>query len=240
MATTTAKAKKTSPVFYIVGALVVGGLYFYFSGDDTPTPTKAVAAPKSASSSTADAYTDADYKASYPELKIVAKNAFMPLVRKAPAANVDGKQALPDTITGGGSWSYDGMVVVDNHTQGLLDEEKSGESDYVSVGEHWKHGRIRRITESAIDIVGDDGTSATMKMGEPSQTAPKEAAPAVAPLAVPDMTGQIGQMDVSPLPNANGFNGNGNGNGNGGWGGRRGGRNRGGGGRGFGGFGGGG
>jgi hypothetical protein len=205
---------------YVGIAAVIAVVYVYTTGDDTTTASKPATTTKSTSSSTTDAYLPVDYKASFPELKIVAKDAFMPLIRKT-AVDADGKQSLPSTITGGGSWSYDGTVTVDNHLQGLLDEEKSGESDYVSVGEHWKHGKIKRITDSEIDIVGDDGTTATMKMGEPSQTAAKEAAPAVAPLQ-PDMTGAIGATDLTPLPSVgmwNGGNNNGQGNGNG-WGGR--------------------
>jgi hypothetical protein len=238
MATQNASGTKVSPVIWVIGAVAVGAVaYVYTSGDEASTPAKPAVTAKSAKSTTTDMYLPVDYKASYPTLKIEAKNAFMPLIRKTPLSEDGGKQILPSTITGGGNWSYDGMVSVDNHVQGLLEDQKAGESDYVSVGEHWKHGKIKRITDSEIDITGDDGTTASMMMGEASDaTTAAAAAPAVAPLDVSagTISGPIGAVDVNPLPAANGGPGN---NGNG-WGNRRRGRNRGGGGFGGGGFGG--
>lgn len=213
MATKGRQTKKVESWKYFLGIGAVALLaYFYLGGDDAPTASKTAAPPPVAKvAGPADAYVKADYTANYPALKVTAKDAFLPLVRKAPAGEAD--KGLPSSITGGGSWSYDGSVSVDNKVQGLLDETKTGESDYVSVGEHWKHGRIKRITDSEIILAGDDGTMATMKMGVPSDAAEKKGVVASdntnqpAPLA-----GQIGPLDITPLPDPNQFGNNPGGN----------------------------
>jgi hypothetical protein len=121
------------------------------------------------------------------------------------------------------------MVQVNGNDQALLENTKSMDNVYLAVGQHWKRGKVKRISDSDVQLEGDNGKLFTVKMSEgqskkdnvtvAENSNPNEPA-AVQP---PALAGQIGAapgLDVTPLPAVQ-MVGGGNG---GGFGRRRGGR----------------
>lgn len=205
--------KKSSIIPLAGGLLLVGGIVFAMTGG-SDTPAKPAAPPATAAKTagpngdTSGLLIDADYKASFKPLKITPKNAFLPLVSKGTETpqNAGG---LPLSMTGGQEWDYTGMVQVDGTPEGLLESPKSGESNYVTVGERWKKAKIKRVSDSDIELVGDDGNVAVVKMGEIASKEEKASSDQLAPAAVAStgngtLTGAIGNVDITPLPGVQG------------------------------------
>jgi hypothetical protein len=226
MAHARAQTKKTSPLVWVgLGALLIGGVVYATGGDDTTTTKKAntVTQQTTTAQDPNSLITDADRKAKFVAVKFEPKDSFTPLVSKATTsgANAGG---LPNSITGGdGNWSYTGMVEVDGKPEALLENPKDSQSVYLTVGQHWKRAKVARVSSSDIELVGDDGTVAVVKMGEIA-AGKEETNPALQPATIQGPQGQIGgQVDVVPLPGVvdiNNINGGGPG-GPGGWGGAR-------------------
>ena len=141
-------------IFLLVG---VGGIVFFMTGSngDSSTTKANTTSPKSASATT-DGYLKEDHDARFASLKIEPRDAFEPLISKATTAKID-PFTISDKLTGGGDWMYTGMVQVNGQSEALLEEQKTGESDYVALGQHWKKARIKRISDSDLELVGDDG-----------------------------------------------------------------------------------
>jgi len=210
--------KKSNIIPLAGGLLLIGGIAFAVTGGgDTPTkPAAAAAAAKStkANADTTGMLVDADYTASFKSLKITPKDAFLPLVSKGAGETPQNSGGLPLSMTGGQEWDYTGMVQVDGTPEGLLENPKSGESNYVTVGERWKKAKIKRVSDSDIELVGDDGNVAVVKMGEIASKEEKAPSEQLAPASIAgtgdgNLTGAIGSVDISPLPGVQGqgFNG---------------------------------
>lgn len=193
-------------VFGSVALLVV---YFVYSGgDDTPTTTKKPTTSKSKNSMGGTDFIPADYTIQFTDLKAAPKDSFLPLVSKASAGGSSDPGGLPTYLTNGESdWEYTGVVQVNGSDQALLENSKSLDSVYLSVGQHWKRGKVRRISDSNVQLEGDNGKLFTVKMSEGEtkndNVTVAPAADGSAPAAVqpPAMAGTIGQqLDVAPLP----------------------------------------
>jgi len=226
-----AAPKQNRTGWIIFGTVAVGLILFvYTSGDDAAAPVKKPLASKSKNASGGTDYIPADYTVHFAVLKDAAKDAFQPAVTKASLAGAD-PGGLPGYLTGGDTnWQYTGSVQVNGNTQALLENTKSSDSVYLNVGQHWKHGKVKRISDSDVQLEGDNGKLFTVKMSEGDTkkdnvtVAQNEDATATAAVQPPAMTGNIGQLDVTPLPGVQMTQpGNGNGNGRGRGRGRRGG-----------------
>jgi|GEM_PF-2422252 len=185
-----------------VAYLVIGG------GDSTPTKNvnKAPARSASKSTDTSGLLTDADYTASFGTMKITPKDAFLPLVTKdTPGGTPQNTGGLPMSLTGGEEWDYTGMVTNDGAPEAVLENPKSSESVFLTVGQKWKKAKVKRISDSDIELVGDDGNVAVVKMGEIASKG-GSAESSLAPASVGNLSGPIGAggVDINPLPGVQG------------------------------------
>ncbi|HWD37543.1 MAG TPA: hypothetical protein VG944_01730 [Fimbriimonas sp.] len=190
-------------IFFIV---VVGGIaYVVTSPQDATTSPKPITAASKSSSGPADAYLKEDYDAHFADLAVEPKNAFLPLVSKLTVGGAVNPFAISDKLTGGGDWMYTGMVQVNGKPQALLEEQKTAESVFLNLGEHWKKARVKRITNSDLELVGDDGTTAIVKMGDSTAPAKSPEPSGLAPVGInppAPLQGNINpnQLDMTPLP----------------------------------------
>jgi len=202
-----------------IGLLVVGGIAYFALGSDSPAPAKKTAATTTGGSSSSSSSSDmnsmltaADYKASFNPLKAQPKDAFMPVVSKDnPGAAAADTGGIPTNLTGGEQWNYTGMVQVDGKPEALLESPKTSDSVYVTVGEKWKKAKIKRISDSDIELVSDDGDTVAVKVGEISSKSDKAESDGTAslqPASPAALSGAIGNVDITPLPGVNdqGFN----------------------------------
>jgi hypothetical protein len=233
-----ATPQKSRLGWIVFGMVAIGSaVYYNVSGDDS-TPTKKTTTsskPKSASGNTD--FIPADYTYQFADEKVQPKgDAFQPLVSKLTLGGSGdaGPEDLPGALTGGESWAYTGIVEVNGTSQAVLENQKTSETVFLGVGQLWKKAKVKRVSDSAIELADNNGKVYTVKMSEAAvKNEPAPAAvdananpnsPAGGP--PPPLTGPIGNpsLDVTPLPAAP-FGGGGGG----GWRNRRGGGRRGGG-----------
>jgi hypothetical protein len=212
-------------VFIIFAAGLV--LYFYVGGDDSSTTVKKpVAKTAKSSSNGSNNYIPLDSSIHLVDLTASPKDAFLPLVSKSTVGGGDlgGPINIPLSLTGGEEWAYTGMVQVNGQEQAVLENSKSSDTAFVTVGQQWKKAKVKRISDSAVELADENGRVYVVKMSEATaksevaSAAPADAS-ANAPLS-PTPTGAIGQVDVSALPGVMYTPGAG-GNGGGGFGRRR-------------------
>lgn len=213
-------------------------LYVYTSGGDGSTPIKKMP-PKSKVGGTGTTdYNPLDYSLQTADLKVAPKDAFLPLVARGNGSNAEGGPiGIPPYLTGGEDWNYTGMVQVNGKPEAVLESPKTSDTVFLTIGQRWKKAKVKRISDSAVELADDQGKTFVVKMSEApvkNDTLPPVDQNAQAQQS--PLTGPINpqQLNVTPLPAV------GNGYGGGGYGGGGGGRRRRGGGGGGGGYGGGG
>lgn len=212
------------PPAAIVGLAVVAGIALYMAlPQDQATTGTATKRPATTKKAATDQYTKEDYSARFAVSSEPVRNTFRPLVVRASSgdrANAQNPGQVPNAVTGGdGSWVYSGMVTLNGVKEGLLENRKNGDSEYVHVGDHWKNGRIMVIEPGRLQVTGPDGTNYTLIAsldGEQTKTADVPTngggnAPVTVP---PGLTGPIGQgqaanagepqnLGLQPAPNDN-------------------------------------
>jgi hypothetical protein len=202
--------------FVPISLLAIGVLYATQPSASSSTKAKTTVAsstPKTDTSTTE--LIPADYKVHFASLTTKPKDVFTPLVSKATAAGADGDVGgIPAGLAGGGDWQYTGMVQVNGAAQALLENTKTGDINYVGLGQQWKKAKVRRISDSAIELVSDSGKVTTVKMSDgPKETTPNPNTVAANTDATQQgqLTGPIGAGGVAPLPafpvGGQGFNG---------------------------------
>jgi hypothetical protein len=197
--------KPNKTLWTIIGICSVGAvLYFYTGGDDTPAPVKKTLTSSSKTDAGNTELIPADYKIHFAALDKPAKDAFTPLITKGGAAGADDGSGIPAWASGGGDWQYNGMVQVNGTPEALLENAKTQDMVYVGLEQRWKKAKVKRISDSAIELLGDDGKTVTVKMSEgPKETTPVASAnpvPAADPTQAGALAGPIGPVDVTALP----------------------------------------
>jgi hypothetical protein len=201
--------RTVSPVVLVgVGAAAAYLGFTAFFPEEPAAPTVKKPATKKASvkaTGRAIAYTEDDYKLRYASYNEPVHNTFKPLVvRKdanALAANAS-PGGVPANFAGGdGNWVYSGRVVVNGVNQGLLENPKTGDAEFVVRGQHWRASGVVDITADSITLSGPDGATITLQAGaasEPSEMASVSAANPPEPVTLgPGLQGEIG---VQPVP----------------------------------------
>ena len=189
---------------------------------ETPTTRKKPTPPAAKKNTDVD-YTVSDYTYVSPALgNVTPKDAFRPLITKGSVSG--GQNPSIDNFT------YSGMALLNNEANGLLENNTTGEGDFVKPGQTWhQQWLVVSVSPDQIDLRNDLGEDTVLKVGSATgspvngstgnATAPAGAAP-----FNPSMVGAIGGADLTMQPDQSGSQTNNN-NGN-----RRGrGRNRGGG-----------
>ena len=146
--------KKTSPVFWLAVIAAVVAIFVLASPQEPP---KSPAASRKATSkkATATLYTDADYKAKFEPVNNPAKNAFMPLVFKSSGGDTTAPNSLPAQFTGGdGGWAYTGTAEVNGRIQAVVENQGTGQGDFLSIGQKWKQSKVVGVTESSLTLEG--------------------------------------------------------------------------------------
>ncbi|CAN5391243.1 hypothetical protein BH11ARM1_BH11ARM1_12070 [soil metagenome] len=222
---------KEMPMSYIAGATLVVVVLVYTQLFPAAEPPRGVS-KKTVKKTTAknEIYQPEDYTIKFvsnPDNGV--KNSFKPLiVRKTGVAGAVGSPS--GEFTGGeAGWIYTGSATVNGTAQGLLENRVTGDSEFVTTGQHWKTSTIASISGDALVLNGPSGDIFRMVIGDPTEPKPNSGVNAAngAPVTVPPgMVGPIGANDlnIQPMQNDNGNNNNNGNNGNGGNGRRRRGR----------------
>ena len=240
-------AKNSRVIIYaVVGGIAIYGVYATMYGGDNSAPRKTVkkSAPAMKKSGN-DIFTKEDYAAKstdFTPVKDAGKNAFRPLVYKAPSTGTAGNPDMGyfrSLDTDGEPWVFSGIPELNGVRTALLENTKTGESVFLHNGEKWKRIQVKQIGSDFIIVTGHDGDPYTIHMQ--GMTAPPEKAgstaalnASISPVQPPPLQGNIGGANgfaaQATDPNAAAMTMNTGGNNGGNGGGRRGRRNRGGGG----------
>lgn len=210
----------------MLGVGVVGIYAFYsvlFPGDAPATSSRR---PKQAAKKTTGEtdYLLSDYTFKIDPLgdKVSLKDAFKPLVVKSSGGGANGTISVDN-------FTYSGMATINGDESGLLENNQTGQGDFVKKGQKWHDSwLVVNISPDQIELRNDGGDTTILVAGAAAQKAgavPPAAAAAVGNAPV-NLVGAIGGPDLSIQPD-NAQNGQ---QGNGGRGRGRGRRNRGGGG----------
>lgn len=203
--------RTVSPVVLVgVGAAAAYlGFTVLFPEEPAPTPVKTTTKKATVKATgRAIAYTEADYLRHYASYSEPVQNSFKPLVVRKDAmalanANPGG---VPIGFAGGeASWVYSGRVVVNGVNQGLLENHKTGDSEFVLKGQRWRSSGIVEITADSLTLSGPDGATITLTAGaasEPSEMASVTAVNPNAPVTLgPGLQGEIGVQPITGNPN---------------------------------------
>ena len=185
MAKTVSKPK-ISPLTWIVIVSTLPTVWWYMSSDTQPAkPVKHTATKRAASS--ADEFTPQDYTAKFAVLNQTPKNAFKPLiVRDNGTGGLKGRLAIrtngiPLDLAGGeGNWAYSGMAVINGKPTALVENSGTGEGVFLKVGQKWKRATVRKVTDTSLVLIGEDGRVLNAQMQSPTNTAYDEVAVAAA------------------------------------------------------------
>jgi hypothetical protein len=191
--------KKTSPIFWVALLGLGAAAFVLTTPDDAPKgTTKPRTTNKKAPPSSL--FTAEDLKAKFARVNKPAQNAFMPVVRKASADGDGGApNSLPAELTGGESgWAYTGTAAVDGKIQAVVENQSTGQGDFLSVGQKWKNARVVAVTESTLVLEGPSGQEVTVMMQEKLSSSSMVAG-GFAPVNVSQgLQGPIGSVAVRP------------------------------------------
>jgi hypothetical protein len=207
---------KDVPPIIIGGMGLVAVVLAYNAAFPTSTPRAASSSkPLTKKNSGQPAiFTKDDYSIHFASLTQPVKNTFQPLVIRKNG-NSSNPGSAPLTFVGEAGWIFTGTAQVNGVVQGLLENTKTGDSEFVTKGQHWKLSTIGDITPDSLTLYGAGGSLYVMQIGSSSEPAPGSdvnANSSVAPVNVPPgMVGPIGPNDINVQPAP----------GNGGGGGRR-------------------
>ncbi|MBC8065801.1 MAG: hypothetical protein H7Y17_13295 [Chlorobia bacterium] len=191
--------KKTSPILWI--ALLSVGAAAYVLTTPEVAPKKTTVRKTSPKKTTVvSLITEEDLKASFERVNNPVKNAFMPFVKKSSADTTQSSpNSLPAEFTGGeAGWAYTGTAAVDGRIQAVVENQGTGQGDFLSVGQNWKKARVVAVTESTLVLEGMSGQQITVKMQEKLSSSSMLAG-GFAPVNVNQgLRGQIGPVAVRP------------------------------------------
>lgn len=191
--------KKTSPVFWI--ALIgVGVAAYVLTAPEETTKSKTGRAPVAKKAAAPTLITEEDLKARFVRVNNPLKNSFMPIVKKSVSEIASNPSGLPAEFTGGeAGWAYTGTAEVDGRIQAVVENQSTGQGDFLSVGQNWKKARVVAVTESTLILEGMSGQQVTVKMQEKLSSSSMMAG-GFAPVNVGPsaLSGQIGPVAVRP------------------------------------------
>jgi len=123
---------------------------------------------KRTAASQAGPFTEEDRTARFDRLNEGARNSFRPLVARRDAGYAgDGlaPNEFPASYTGGETgWFYTGTVVVDDVPSALVENERTGEGQFLMVGERLKRAVIAQITPTYIVVRNTSGQSVRLDL----------------------------------------------------------------------------
>ena len=191
--------KKTSPIFWVV-IIGVGVAAYVLTTPEDAAKKVSTAKTSSKKSAVTSLITEEDLKAKFDRVNNPVKNAFMPVVRKSSAGTTAGApNGLPSELTGGeAGWAYTGTAAVDGRIQAVVENQGTGQGDFLSVGQKWKSAKVVAVTESTLVLEGMGGQQVTVKMQEKLSSSSMVAG-GFAPLNVAQgLQGPIGTVAVRP------------------------------------------
>jgi hypothetical protein len=193
------KISKEMRVLLVI--LIVGGgiAYFMSLGSDTPTPshkrhTNFGTTTSEASSST---ITPEDLTAYFPRYAGGSRDPFEPAVVSGGALRTaNGKSSS--------SWTLTGINTIDGVTTALLENNGTGESIFLKVGDKWNGLRLTSIGSDTATFEDAEGkvtqlsfTNESLDTPNTESTAPAPAAQPGTPLPVP---GTVPAGGIQPFP----------------------------------------
>ena len=159
-------------------------------------------------------YTKEDYTASFsPLVTNATRDIFKPLVASNASptgSNLSANTDIPTIMTSNEpNWAFTGTAQLNGSKQALFENSVTGNSAYVSIGEHWKSSTCESIQGDNVTLKADNGPTLTLLMQADQKEilAEKTAnnAPLIPPISpttqmAPGMMGPIGNgFQVQPL-----------------------------------------
>ncbi len=191
---------------YVAGLAVIAVAAYMLTSNDAPTKKGTAPRTLAKSSKNDTIYQPEDYTVQFTPVSDNPKDIFRPLVARkgAGVAGPNGPATIPTGLTGGeGNWVYSGMAVVDGTSTALVENQTTGESVFLHMGERWKAASVCEITPDQVGFIGPDGLTSTVHVKEDSATAVAKGN-ANAPVAVtPPLSGDIG-APVTVQPDTSG------------------------------------
>jgi hypothetical protein len=164
-------AKVSRPVLY-GGILLLGVVAWFATAPDEPSSTGkklSLNRGKSTTKGAAEEFTQEDLDASFPRLNEAARNAFNPLVARKESGS-GGELApneIPASFTGGeAGWFYTGTTIVDDVPSALLENELTGQIEYLNVGDKVKRAVIAQIAPTYIVVTSPGGQDLRLNLLE--------------------------------------------------------------------------
>lgn len=165
-----AKSKKSGVNWKLYGMIAVVGAIVYFALGSSPPPpaSKPHTKAKTAATASQDALSPIDYTVTHDSFQPVMfgiKDTFVPLVYRSngnrPADQVvTSDLTIPVNFTGGeANWAFDAAPSVNGKISALVENQSSGQSEYLQVGQKWKTSTVKQITESLLilrDVSGQE------------------------------------------------------------------------------------
>jgi hypothetical protein len=164
-------AKLSRPVLY-GGLLLVGVIAWFATAPEKSTTSGnklSLNRNRASSKEAAPEFTKEDLDASFPRLNEQARNAFNPLVARKESGS-GGELApneIPASFTGGeAGWFYTGTTIVDDVPNALLENELTGQIEYLSVGDKVKRAVIAQIAPTYIVVTSPGGQNLRLNLLE--------------------------------------------------------------------------
>jgi hypothetical protein len=154
------------------GLLLVGVIaWFATAPQDAPPSGKKLGLGngRSSSSKANEKFTQEDLDASFPRLNEQARNAFNPLVarRESGSGGELAPNEIPASFTGGeAGWFYTGTAIVDDVPNALLENELTGQIEYLNVGDKVKRAVIAQIAPTYIVVTSPGGQNLRLNLLE--------------------------------------------------------------------------
>lgn len=163
-------ADKKRLIGYIVGGVTVAAIgWFATMPEEAPTrePRKSRPPVTGATARLADTFTQEDFEAKFSRVSEPPKNAFVPLVVSSRLARSAGMipNEIPSIFTGANEkWRYTGTAIEDGVPSALVENQDTGETEFLRTGQAWKNSIVRRITATSLTLAGTTGQVRTFEL----------------------------------------------------------------------------
>jgi len=166
-------AKRTNPLLWVL--LLGGGVIAYFAtgGPAPSTSSTHVGTTKSSKKNSMDTvYQPEDYSAHFQPVVANARDVFDPILKTRSGGASGQPNAIPPSITPGETWCFTGYAAIDGQAMALVEKTGTGEAAYLKSGEDWKQGHVEGIDPTMLTMLGPDGTTYSIPLGNSVQSAP--------------------------------------------------------------------
>lgn len=165
---------KASPITKLmIGVFIIGLVYVFMGGDESPKRTTKKVPVKRSASSSVDQYTEADRTAKFAIYSQSARDTFKPLIARANPRGEGGvgstkENAIPAYLAGGdANWTYTGTAEVNGVPSALFENSTTADGVFLKQGEHWKDLVIELISQDSVVVKSSGGDTVILRLASP-------------------------------------------------------------------------